>query len=129
MRGVIFALLAAIAGLFLLSLLLPLQSLPLLLDKERDLALDVLVELRLPRALLAIGYGALLGASGAAIQGLFANPLASPDITGASAGAALGAVLAAYIFGLTSPILLSLAAIAGALAALAALLALAGPSA
>ena len=129
MRKVITALSVAIAALFLLSLLLPLQSLPLLWEKERDLAIDVLVELRLPRALLAVGYGAMLGASGAAIQGLFANPLASPDITGASAGAALGAVLAAYIFGLTSPILLSFAAIAGALAALAALLALAGPRA
>jgi iron complex transport system permease protein len=129
MRGAVIALSIAIAGLFLLSLVLPLQSLPLLWEKERDLAVDVLVELRLPRALLAIGYGAVLGASGAAIQGLFANPLASPDITGASAGAALGAVLAAYIFGLTSPVLLSLAAIAGALAALAALLALAGPRA
>jgi iron complex transport system permease protein len=129
MRSVVIALLVSIAGLFLLSLLMPLQSLPLLWNEERDLAIDVLVELRLPRALLAVGYGALLGASGAAIQGLFANPLASPDITGASAGAALGAVLAAYIFGLTNPVLLSLAAIAGALAALTALLALAGPRA
>jgi iron complex transport system permease protein len=129
MRIALPALLLAIGGLFLLSLLVPLQSLPLLWSNERDLAVDVLIELRLPRALLAVSYGAVLGASGAAIQGLFANPLASPDITGASAGAALGAVLAAYIFGLTSPILLSISAIAGALAALGGLLALAGPRA
>jgi len=129
MRAATAALAFGIAALFLLALLVPLQSLPLLWSEERDLAVDVLLELRLPRALLAIGYGGLLGASGAAIQGLFANPLASPDITGASAGAALGAVLAAYTFGLTSPLLLSFAAIVGALAALAALLALAGPRA
>ena len=57
---------------------------------DRDLAGAVLVELRLPRALLALIYGAMLGASGAAIQALFANPLASPDLTGTTSGAALG---------------------------------------
>ena len=64
--------------------------------QDRILAIAVLVELRLPRALLALVYGATLGASGAAIQALFANPLASPDLTGTTSGAALGAVVTAY---------------------------------
>jgi iron complex transport system permease protein len=89
----------------------------------------VLSELRLPRAVLALTYGAMLGASGAAIQALFANPLASPDLTGTTSGAALGAVVTAYIFGFASPIALSLGAVAGALGALLLLIALAGPRA
>jgi iron complex transport system permease protein len=89
----------------------------------------VLVELRLPRALLALAYGATLAASGAAIQALFANPLASPDLTGTTSGAALGAVVTAYLLGFSSPISLSLGAVGGALAALLLLLALAGPRA
>ena len=89
----------------------------------------VLVELRLPRALLALIYGATLGASGAAIQALFANPLASPDLTGTTSGAALGAVVTAYLFGFTAPIALSVGSVAGALGALLLLIALAGPKA
>jgi iron complex transport system permease protein len=93
------------------------------------LARDIIVELRLPRALLALVYGATLGASGAAIQAMFANPLASPDLTGSTSGAALGAVIAAYIFGLASPFAMAVGAVAGALAALGLLLMLAGPRA
>ena len=89
----------------------------------------MLWELRLPRAVLALTYGAMLGASGAAIQGLFANPLASPDLTGTTSGAALGAVVTAYIFGFSAPLALSLGAVGGALGALLLLIALAGPRA
>ena len=89
----------------------------------------MLVELRLPRALLALAYGATLGASGAAIQALFANPLASPDLTGTTSGAALGAVVTAYLFGFAAPVALSIGSVLGALGALALLLALAGPKA
>jgi len=39
-------------------------------------------EIRLPRTALALVVGAALGASGAALQGLFRNPLASPDVNG-----------------------------------------------
>lgn len=56
----------------------------------------VILELRLPRTLLAILIGAILAQSGAAMQGLFRNPLADPGIIGVSAGAAVGAVLALY---------------------------------
>jgi iron complex transport system permease protein len=104
----------------------PLSVLGDLFDQDQALAWAVMVELRLPRALLALIYGAMLGASGAAIQALFANPLASPDLTGTTSGAALGAVLTAYTFGFTAPLALSLGSVAGALAALLLLLALAG---
>ncbi len=48
--------------------------------------------LRLPRVLLALLVGAALGGGGAAMQGVFRNPLADPGLIGVSAGAALGAV-------------------------------------
>ena len=73
-------------------------------------------EIRLPRAALALVVGAALGASGAALQGLFRNPLAEPGVTGVTSSAGLGAVLALY-FGLaaSSAFLLPAFAIAGAL--------------
>lgn len=54
----------------------------------------VVLELRLPRLLLALLTGALLAQCGAVMQGLFRNPLADPGIIGVSAGAALGAAVA-----------------------------------
>ena len=86
---------ALAGGLFLLSLLTPWPAIGELLARDRDLGLAILAELRLPRALLALAYGAMLGGAGAAIQALFANPLASPDLTGTTSGAALGAVVTA----------------------------------
>jgi ABC-type Fe3+-siderophore transport system permease subunit len=53
----------------------------------------VLLELRLPRVLLAALVGAGLATSGAAYQGVFRNPLADPYLLGAAAGAGLGATL------------------------------------
>lgn len=74
-------------------------------------------EIRLPRAGLALVVGAALGASGAALQGLFRNPLASPDVTGVTSCAGLGAVIALYFgFAGATPALLPAFAIAGALA-------------
>jgi len=93
---------------------------------DPGLAELILVELRLPRTLLVLGYGAALGISGAALQAMFANPLASPDISGASSGAALGAVIGGYWLGLTQPLLLAACGAAGALGTLAVLVALAG---
>ena len=119
----------ALAAAFLLSVAVPWSDFAALIVQDRALALAVLVELRLPRALLALASGATLAASGAAIQALFANPLASPDLTGTTSGAALGAVVTAYLLGFSSPIALSLGAVGGALAALLLLLALAGPRA
>ena len=113
----------------ILSLALPWAGLWELAARDQALALAVLVELRLPRALLGLVYGGVLGASGAAVQALFANPLASPDLTGTTSGAALGAVVTAYLLAFTSPLALSLGSVAGAAVALGLLLALAGPRA
>lgn len=55
--------------------------------------ISVIVEqIRLPRAVLSVLVGAALAVSGAAIQGLFRNPLADPGLIGVSGGAALAAV-------------------------------------
>ena len=62
----------------------------------------VLLEIRIPRVLLAGSVGAALSISGACLQGMFRNPLAEPGLIGVSAGAALGAatsiVIGNYIF-------------------------------
>jgi iron complex transport system permease protein len=82
-------------------------------------------EIRLPRTGLALVVGAALGASGAALQGLFRNPLASPDVTGVTSCAGLGAVIALYFgWAAQAPALLPTFAILGALASAAVLFAL-----
>ncbi len=62
-------------------------------------ALQAIVELRLWRALTAAGVGAALGLSGALIQGVFRNGLASPGVIGIGGGASLGAVAAVLLVG------------------------------
>ena len=59
----------------------------------------VFVAIRLPRALLAVLTGAGLGAAGAAMQGLFRNPLADPGLMGVTAGASLAAALMIVVVG------------------------------
>jgi iron complex transport system permease protein len=120
------ALIVIVALIAALSLLTPLSSLLELRRTDPDLALALIEELRLPRTLLALGYGAVLGMTGAALQATFANPLASPDITGSSSGAALGAVAGSYWLGITGPLALAACGAAGAALALAALFAIAG---
>jgi iron complex transport system permease protein len=84
---------------------------------------SIVLELRLPRAILALLVGAILGAAGAALQALLQNPLAEPSLLGASNGAALGGVIALYFgFAGLSPLALPALAIAGALIALVVLL-------
>ena len=74
----------------------------------------IIFELRLPRAILATAIGAMLGLSGAVLQGYLRNPLADPGLIGVSSGAALGAV-ASIFFGLAaSPFALFACAMAGA---------------
>jgi len=57
----------------------------------------ILIELRMPRAVLAIVLGAGLGAAGAAMQGYLRNPLADPGLFGIAPMAALGAVVSFWI--------------------------------
>ncbi len=57
---------------------------------------NVILQVRGPRVLAAVMVGGALAVAGTAFQGLFRNPLVSPDILGASSGAALGAVLGIF---------------------------------
>jgi len=77
----------------------------------------VLFQLRIPRILAAMLVGAALSISGAAFQGIFKNPLVSPDILGVSAGAGFGAALALLISG--SPLLVQASALFFGLSAVA----------
>lgn len=84
-------------------------------------------EIRLPRTLIAIVAGVSLGLSGAAMQGLLRNPLASPGLVGSASGAAVGAVATLYFFSsLWHPQLVPLAGMAGALVTTALVYLLAG---
>ncbi len=86
----------------------------------------VVEQIRLPRIVLGALIGAVLGMSGAAMQGLFRNPLADPGIIGVSAGAALAAVTVivlgdrffAWLPAVMVPLLLPAAAFVGALGAM-----------
>ncbi len=100
---------AGVLGLFLLSFLigrfpLPLADIPVILLSHLPgveitptwpRAADVVVmDVRLPRLVAALLVGMALSASGAAYQGVFRNPMVSPDILGVAAGASFGASLA-----------------------------------
>lgn len=61
---------------------------------EDEMSVNVVLKLRLPRILLSIFVGAALSISGACYQGIFKNPLVSPDFLGVSSGACIGAALA-----------------------------------
>lgn len=75
----------------------------------------VVLQVRGPRVLSALLVGAALGAAGTAYQGMFRNPLVSPDILGVSTGAALGAVLGIFLS--ESIVVTQLLAFGGGLAA------------
>lgn len=77
----------------------------------------VVLQVRGPRVLAALLVGASLAAAGSAYQGMFRNPLVSPDILGVSTGAALGAVLAIFLS--LGALGVQLCAFAGGLAAVA----------
>ena len=133
----LWLLLVAVAGLFCLSLMLPnglaAPKTPAsfllagLLGDNADIERIILIELRIPRASLALVMGSSLGLAGAAMQGLLQNPLAEPGVVGVSGSAALGAALAFYS-GLSTvmPLALPLGGILGALIAVALLFMIAG---
>ncbi len=72
------------------------QLLPMEQTWTTNMATSV-ISIRLPRILMACLVGACLSAAGAAYQGVFQNPMAAPDVLGASSGAALGAALAIHL--------------------------------
>lgn len=104
------------------------ESLSALLSGDGGPVVLVMQEIRLPRAILGLLVGAVLGLSGAAMQGFLRNPLAEPGLIGVSSSAALGAVLALQT-GLAAAFTLALplAALTGAALSVVLILALAGP--
>ncbi|WFU17324.1 iron ABC transporter permease [Bradyrhizobium sp. CB3481] len=97
--GATFALSALVVLLMLISLAIgPVRLTPpavaeALFGGGSDVSQVIVREIRLPRTLLALAIGAILGLSGASLQGLLRNPLASPSLFGAPQSAAFGAVL------------------------------------
>jgi iron complex transport system permease protein len=81
-----------------------------------DIERAALLHIRLPRVVLALLVGAALAQAGAAMQGLFRNPLAEPGLVGVSSGAALAAV-AVIVLWHAPPWVLPAATFAGGLAA------------
>lgn len=73
---------------------LPFVNLPVFWEHTQEIAVW---NVRMPRVLIAVLVGAALSAAGACYQGVFQNPMAAPDILGASAGAGFGAALAILV--------------------------------
>lgn len=95
-------------------------------DPLARMARLILVELRLPRLVMAWLVGGTLGLSGAVLQGMTRNPLAEPGLLGVSSGAAFGAVVAIYFdLAVRFPAAVPLLGLCGAAAAMALTFALA----
>jgi iron complex transport system permease protein len=93
--------------MILLDGVLPNPSMP---SYYSSLEQNVIASIRLPRIVLALLVGAGLSISGAVFQGLFRNPLVSPDILGVAGGAGFGAALAVIFT--TSSVIIQLSALA-----------------
>lgn len=112
--GLNFGLVAGIGAVLALSLLAGKVWIPLDAWDAGDQRWPIIVQLRLPRTVLAVMVGAGLGLSGAAMQGYLRNPLADPGLFGVSSGAALGAVISLYFGYTAAPWLLPAFALTGA---------------
>lgn len=104
--GAIFLFVVCFFGSFLLGKypIQPWTLIRVLLSKVIPITPDwtpqvetVLFQVRLPRVLMAALIGAGLSCAGAAYQGIFQNPMVSPDVLGASAGAGFGAALGLFL--------------------------------
>ncbi|GGN52751.1 ABC transporter permease [Novosphingobium indicum] len=124
-QRLILILLLAIAVAVPLSLLAGRVWIDPLVPETRNASV-ILMQLRLPRAVLALVLGAGLGAAGAAMQGFLRNPLADPGLFGIAPGAALGAVLSFWTGYAASAYLLPVFALVGAGGAMALLALIAG---
>ncbi|WP_415146225.1 FecCD family ABC transporter permease [Limimaricola cinnabarinus] len=116
--------LAALALAFAWHVSVGARMIPLAVVAEALLSYDssvfehvVIVDLRLPRALLAAVVGAALSVSGALMQGVTRNPLADPGILGLLIGASFAVVLFVGVFDLATPALIPLVAALGAVIA------------
>lgn len=133
---VVAALAALVAALFVASLgvgpvpLTPVEAARGLAGIGPEAHVVIVREIRLPRALLALAIGAILGLSGASMQGLLRNPLAAPSLFGAPQAAAFAAV-STIALGWTDTLSWGLpaAAMAGAFVSVFLLIAVAGRNA
>lgn len=99
---------------------------------EASQSVLIVQQIRLPRLILGLCVGAVLGMFGAALQGLFRNPLADPMIIGVSSGGVLGAALvivmgrsfAPQLMGALGPVAIPAGAFTGSMAAIVAVYAL-----
>jgi iron complex transport system permease protein len=130
------ALCAGVVVLTLVSLgvgpvrLSPVAVLDALFGGGSDVQRIIVQDIRLPRTILAVAIGAILGLSGAALQGLLRNPLASPSLFGAPQAASLGAVLVIALGSAdVRSFVLPVAAVVAAFASVFVLLAIAGRNA
>lgn len=132
-RRVTWALGAVLIAVFLFSFSLGRYGVPVIevvkilfqplfrYEKTWTSAMETVVwNIRMPRILMACLVGCSLSAAGAAFQGVFQNPMASPDILGASNGAAFGAALA-ILMGFSSQ-LITVSAFAVSIASVAAVM-------
>ena len=126
---VYLAMAAALLALFALNLfwgsvaLSPADVVSALLGRGQDvLTSNILLQLRLPRAVMVVLLGAALSVAGYLLQTFFANPIAGPFVMGISSGAKLAVALTMVVFLnrglLTNSLTLILAAFAGAMAAM-----------
>ena len=112
-RHPLFIMLGCLVLVLLLSLSLGQQTVnPFNLD---PLQLKIVLDLRLPRIVVALLMGGSLGVAGAILQGVFRNPLADPYVLGTSSGAALAAAFGLLATQGTGVWLVPLLALTGAL--------------
>jgi len=112
-RHPLFIMLGCLGAVLLLSLSLGQQTInPFQLD---PLQMKIVLELRLPRIVVALLMGGSLGVAGAILQGVFRNPLADPYVLGTSSGAALAAAFGLLATQGTAVWLVPALALAGAL--------------
>lgn len=69
---------------------------------SQDMNSSIILGIRLPRTILSMLLGAGLAIAGSAYQGIFRNPLVSPDVLGVSSGAGFGSVLGILLFGMSA---------------------------
>lgn len=122
LMSLLAAALAGAGGMALAVGAMPLSLADVLSGADGGLQRAIFADIRAPRVMLAGLVGAALAVSGAALQGLFRNPLADPGLIGVSSGAALGAIAMIVLGSAWAPLLAytpwatPLAAVAGAVA-------------
>lgn len=102
-KTLFIALLLALPAALLLALsvgqqwLLPNSVVYALIGSADDISAIIVRDIRLPRAIFALLVGAILASCGAAMQGMFRNPLADPSLIGVTGGAMMGASIATVL--------------------------------